>query len=89
MSIPTAAELRAKTEAAKNETARRSHEYGMGVAKRAIQQARKDGMERVSVLPLPDSVVNALRHAGYKVSDRNPARGMGDADTVDISWGPA
>lgn len=86
MSMPTAAELRAEREAAKNAAAERAHTAGMREAERLIRHAHDQGRDSVSMQPPPDSVVEVLRANGYKVSGRQPGCGLGGVDTIDISW---
>ena len=84
--LPTAEELRRTTEAQKNAAATRAHDHALREIEATIRAAHQEGRDTVYVLPPPDSVVLYLRGFGYRVSDRHKGAGMGDCDTIEISW---
>lgn len=84
--LPTAEELRRTTEEKKNTAAQRAHDTALHEIEAAIRAAHQKGHDTVYVLPPPDSVVLHLRAQGYRVSDRHKGAGMGDCDTVEITW---
>lgn len=84
-SLRPAADLQAERQARLDKRRNAGHEAALRTAIEKIEEAQRGGQTSATYLTFPDSVVKALREAGYRVT-YSKACGMGDMDSHTISW---